>query len=77
MADEPETTDYTHAQAEPLRWVTCVSCGQTFAAREYPPTQCTACGIHFSHKALTVAGDTLDKVQKREARKALRKGMRK
>ena len=65
------------ATSTPLRWVTCVSCGETFAAREYPPTQCTQCGVHFASKLETEPGDTLLKVQARQARKALRKGKRK
>lgn len=64
-------------ESEALRWVTCVSCGGTFIAREYPPTKCSLCDVHFSSKALTKVGDTIESVQKREARKALRKGKRK
>lgn len=65
------------ATSEPVRWVTCVSCGGTFIAREYPPAKCSLCDVHFDRKADTKPGDTLEKVQARNARKALRKGKRK
>lgn len=60
-----------------LRWVTCVSCGGTFIAREYPPAKCELCEVSFDRKVLTKVGDTIESVQRREARKQLRKGKRK